>query len=601
MPRSLLVAALLLAVAALAGAAAPRSDDDLVAAFKADGFAVASPDSWLRVNGSRGIVGAALNATVLSTGQPKPMYYVEGTAYEQGYLMGVMAEPMVSTMTGVYMGNTLLGFLARGNPDFSKHSALFNRTQAELMHLFEGAVVREFNTLVQQDVFPAELLQEMHGLVAGARAANPKTTVTFERVVTLNYGFDFLLAKLYSKTLPQFLRTEASMVATLSEDVLSFLAGLRSEQLVPSIFCDAFIARGDAMANTEAAVFARDFQMPTGGVFQDIAAMIISVPSDGRLAAVASAAPGFIGAVTAMNELGVTMGVDMMDSGASNSKAPGLNSLLLIKHVISNARSLDDLIRLTRQAKRGASYLYPSADITGRGAVLETTMWVDGSLDELSFVDNDGMKPLLPTAKQLASLSKVDGTHGVYVREMDYDYPTELLQWNEQLFQARRTPYNASAWGERGFIVPHWQNETTIMGSVRNYFFPPQRETMKDVVLCSNMAIIPQARVTQMTDFCGWLAGHFGHCMQWRYDTINALLQQLHGSLDVDKAKWVITFLSPDRTPGYWSNYLNAKQPMSAVVEGAISVVDLKASIMWTKSGYWMDDWTQASIRRYTN
>lgn len=63
---------------------------------------------------------------------------------------------------------------------------------------------------------------------------------------------------------------------------------------------------------------------------------------------------------------------------------------------------------------------------------------------------------------------------------------------------------------------------------------------------------------------------------QWRYDTINRLLIENYGHIDHDVAKHIITFLSPDRTPGYWANTWNASDPMSAIVEGHLVVADVK-------------------------
>ena len=47
-------------------------------------------------------------------------------------------------------------------------------------------------------VFPAALVAEMRGFADGCRHANPLTPVTFERVVTINYGFDWLSANVFA-------------------------------------------------------------------------------------------------------------------------------------------------------------------------------------------------------------------------------------------------------------------------------------------------------------------------------------------------------------------------------------------------------------------
>ena len=114
--------------------------------------------------------------------------------------------------------------------------------------------------------------------------------------------------------------------------------------------------------------------------------------------------------------------------------------------------------------------------------------------------------------------------------------------------------------------------------------------------------------------------------VQWRYDTINRLLIENYGHIDHDVAKHIITFLSPDRTPGYWTNTWNASDPMSAIVEGHLVVADVKVSrtarrrgpvvcscrsrvpaivygsqtgMFQVKGGYWADEWLQVQLPNY--
>ena len=75
-------------------AASPRTDAELVAAFKQDGYDV---QTIHRLNtGQRGIIAVSTNVTLLSTGQPKVVYYLEGSGYQMGYLHGLLAENSTS-------------------------------------------------------------------------------------------------------------------------------------------------------------------------------------------------------------------------------------------------------------------------------------------------------------------------------------------------------------------------------------------------------------------------------------------------------------------------------------------------------------------------
>jgi hypothetical protein len=48
-------------------------------------------ERWVSFNGSRGAVARSQHAVVLDDGRPKRAYYVEGGAYEMGFLMGLLA------------------------------------------------------------------------------------------------------------------------------------------------------------------------------------------------------------------------------------------------------------------------------------------------------------------------------------------------------------------------------------------------------------------------------------------------------------------------------------------------------------------------------
>jgi hypothetical protein len=95
------VAVLVVSVVGLASATSygPVIDSALRAAFVSDGFTVGDSD-WVTYQGYRGVRGRSVNATIRSTGEHKPIYYVEGPGgqdandggYTMGYLLGLLAE-----------------------------------------------------------------------------------------------------------------------------------------------------------------------------------------------------------------------------------------------------------------------------------------------------------------------------------------------------------------------------------------------------------------------------------------------------------------------------------------------------------------------------
>ena len=68
---------------------------------------------------------------------------------------------------------------------------------------------------------------------------------------------------------------------------------------------------------------ARDFQLPTAGVFQNVQSMIIYNPGDGRHPSVSSGAPSFVGSITIMNSFGVSCAEDTLRSADANAQVPG--------------------------------------------------------------------------------------------------------------------------------------------------------------------------------------------------------------------------------------------------------------------------------------
>jgi hypothetical protein len=88
---------------------APKPTSAILAGFNADGFGVVGNVSF---NGSRGFVAESYNTTLLSTGAHKLIYYIEGNAYELGYLHGLLAEESVGAMTNTYVDHFLISMIS---------------------------------------------------------------------------------------------------------------------------------------------------------------------------------------------------------------------------------------------------------------------------------------------------------------------------------------------------------------------------------------------------------------------------------------------------------------------------------------------------------
>lgn len=463
-------------------------------------------------------------------------------------------------------------------------------------------------------VFPSTLIDEMHGIVAGAAAQNSTTGVTFDCLVTLNFGMDWLTATLVTGgLLPSFQEYVTSLddrelLARVggvqrwpggATEVRAAFALLQPDDLDVPVYCDAFAASGAATASGTASYYARSFQLPTANVFQDIQTMVIYHPVDGRRVVVSSTAPGIVGSITAMNDAGYVAGVDTLRSAESDRVDVGINSCLLVRSMVDTAADTAAAIDIASAAKRGCAYLYSMTDASGNGAILETTKWTAAAAppDTTQLIEDAKLKAALPTASYLAQHSVPDFRNGVYVRNMTYEFPQEFLSFNKGLFDvAGLSQPDASAWGPEGFVFPKWQQEDADWGKIGSKYFSPQREQKQGLVVVSNFAVIPQVRISQMT---GWASLFPAHAMQFRYDYLNRALLQAHGAIDYEGARHILTFLEPDRMPGYWNNTLNPVDPMSAQVEGTLSLCDTQARVFETKGGYWKDGWLRINLRRY--
>jgi len=163
---------------------AAKSTDELTQAFAQDGYDVVQN---LNFQGKRGLEAQSRTAQNYETREKKTVYYVEGSHYQMGYLLGQMAAAKVETMTTKFLDSIIPSFF---------HS---NVTQPKHEWLWKLAIdlIEDLDKNMRA-VVPQPLLDEMHGLADGCRAVNSKTTVSFDKIFTLNVGVDFLLSIVYN-------------------------------------------------------------------------------------------------------------------------------------------------------------------------------------------------------------------------------------------------------------------------------------------------------------------------------------------------------------------------------------------------------------------
>ncbi len=566
---------------------AVKTDAELRQAFESDGYAVRRTETF---QGRRGWRAEHHTARNTRTGRPKQAFYVEGSGYEMGYLIGLLAEPDVRRMATDFTDSVVPAFISPELTGLGRKAAV-----QDLLTVVKVGC-EAFYLLHPNDIPPA-LQDEMRGMADGCRATDPASPVTYQDLLTLNAGIDCLVAVAYTG-LGLYERLEALLpklsglfpwfakLRWLWPIIKLFLPTLKPENFRVPLACNAFAAFGNATADGRC-YLGRDFQFPTAGVLQDTACLVVYNPSDSlpdgrpRLPLASQTAPGFVGSITAMNRLGVGLGVDMVPSGNCNPKRPGLNSLLMVRHAAHSGHGAQGAVDAMVAAQRGASWLYPVADGTNsRAYVVEAGMTTDEQ-NYLGYPPPE-LRPLLPTGPFQA------WQRGLFVRGTDWRMPDGYLELNPALFQSFGATYDPAAFGERGALNPDWKH-----GIDRACFFAPQREQKPDLMVVTNHYLVPEMRLCAMKEWTDIVARDKMADILWRYDELNRRCLDAYGSIDFDRARELIDFLSPDRDfPEYYGRD-------HRVIEGSVTVCNLTDKVMSSHFGYHDDDWVGLTLPGY--
>ncbi|MBN1858895.1 hypothetical protein JW848_06790, partial [Candidatus Bipolaricaulota bacterium] len=342
-----------------------RRIDHLKEAFAEDGFRVSENDVVVYCDriGMAAKHGTAVNTV---TGEPKQAYYVEGTSYQLGYLMGRLAEPEISRMTESFIDRVVKAMVRtslRG-----ERADVTRDPELRLIKIHRVLIDSLYDMIRRKRVradLPSRFHREIRGLADGclerARGEKRSTEVTEEELWVLNAGIDCILALSYTGEL---LRLR--------------MPDLRGRDLQVPLGCNGFAILNDAASH--GALFGRDYMFPTGGVFQDVACHTIYNPIDEddevRIPFVNVAAPGMIGSIAAMNIHGVAAGVDVAVGGNCNAARPGMNSLLLVRDAVECGSTAETAVQRIVTAQRGVTWNYIIA-AAGNGAARDRACVVE--------------------------------------------------------------------------------------------------------------------------------------------------------------------------------------------------------------------------------
>jgi hypothetical protein len=546
----------------------------LVEAFNSDGFEI---DRIVTYGNRLGIAARSKTAVNYDNGQPKKVYYLEGGAYEAGFLMGRLAETEIERMTTQFTDKVVFSFIG------SKVLEKIKIIQEILIRLLFELSKKTFETL------PEDIREEIRGLHDGCKSRNSKSKVDMEHLIVLNTGIDVLCSMLYPGN---FVKRQAADL---------FPGDFR----IP-LMCNAFTVCGKSAGG--GCYFARDFMFPTADVFQDTAAMVVYNPlsTDGRRAIphVSVTAPGMVGSIAAMNLEGVGFGVDMSPGANCDPQNVGINSLLMLRMCVQYCASAEAVVEYMVSARRGVSWNYIVADgKSNRSCVVEAGASAE-SIDFTQFPTED-FKPVLPDGEFIEQHRSEPFRSGIMTRWNDYRYPAGYLEFNRPLWDFYNKKYNTEkkinpdAFSEAGWI--------NAAGNEKNcpscYYFAPQREESADLLIVTNHYIIPEMRYFAMHRWTEGIVGDKVNDIQWRYDELNAQIRKMleeKGFIDFEGTRRLVGFLSPyGENAGYYAGNPRSKDGKEIRIEGCLSVFDLKEKVVESRYGYFCDKWVRLTLPRY--
>jgi hypothetical protein len=565
----------------------------LTRAFQPDGYDVA------RSAFHQGKIGlAAVHRTACINGdmhKKKKVFYLEGSPRQMGYLLGCLAEDEISQMTTRYVNNfiwALIGYLA----EYKEYKLdKVNKTiWGQIKELLGDAITDMISKSSQERLhdIPEEYIEEMHGILEGCRNANSQTQVEEIDLWALNFGIDWLLAHTFTG-----FRKEPRIKKKLKKKFM--------EKAKIPVMCNGFSAFKDAAWGGH--YFGRDFMFPTAGVLENTACMIIRRPEgmDGgrRLPQVSVTAPGILGCFAGMNLNGVAAGIEIVPSSACHPGDLGFNSLLLLRHCLEKGESAVAAKDVIIKARRGVPWIYILSDGTNDKACAVESVYSTEKLPFMQFPPRHYVKggffrkSFLPEEKFVEEHSTAEQENGAMVRWEDYKYDEAYLEYNKKCFKRFHKKLYPDAIGKKGFINRTHEERNCPL----SYYFSPERESRDDIVLATNHFVIPEMRFCAMDLLLSHLAADVINDSQWRYDTLNAHIMDAieearkdgKGGIEYDKAKEILDFLNPaGRYPDY---YGKDKQ----VIEGTLSLFDLKKKTVESHYGYYKDEWIKLTFPNY--
>lgn len=556
------------------------------------------------------------------TGPRKSVYYIKGTAYEMGYLLGRLNSEDIEAVCTTYIRHIPSQFFSP-TFDLAMRTApvLYNVMYEFLLEMFvqslmEGAV-QHFRKAVSVGDIPVRFVEEMRGIIAGAK--NPQ--ITEDRLIAANYGIDYIYMQIMSGQLLRKVKR--------AWELLPHTEKFEDHFLTTPDMCNAFMVSGAATLTGEDSYFMRDFQFMNGNVYHRACTIIIRQPVDPAFQLTASVGmPGMIGSVVCLNDDGVVMGANLVRSTAINRDRLGLGCLMTIRACVEQSKSVDDVEHTLKQIHIGIPWIYYAQDGSGNMRVFETIAESCGSADIMTahvWIKNPELMALLPPSSELQRWAELeDHSPSVWPRTAVPPLHSDAVfhQWSTPLLTHFKLPELASEerWRTGGYFYNSWVEEQAAVITLMNYYFPPWRHVGEGILVVTNNFLNPLLRLTQMSTMAN-MTERMSVGNQWRYDDMTAQLQAEYGRLTYDTCKSILTFLSPWKHPDYPQNmelnnlsseyaFLDViqgrhhdrqKNPVSTLHAGSLTIVDTRTCWLENKNGYWGTDWYGIHLKNYAS
>lgn len=120
----------------------------ILKAFASDDFLV-TIDNVHEFKGKLGILPTHRTAINSLTGESKRVYYLEGTNYQMGYLLGVLAEVSISRMCTEFLNHIIPSLIYYTNDNYAKMESLLDIVQGLLLKIID-----RFSQNMKKDVLP---------------------------------------------------------------------------------------------------------------------------------------------------------------------------------------------------------------------------------------------------------------------------------------------------------------------------------------------------------------------------------------------------------------------------------------------------------------